>query len=177
LKEINYVYLGGNERKIKIMVILILQKKPLYIFLLYVFFKVDLETAQRHLSQILSVKPTSWEALAQLIEVQWRRGKLPESEQALDAAKLALGDQDDSGKCLGFFTYLHYACETICTFWDILFYCQDIKYILQKSGWHIEDVDLPTIYNHIPVYIVGKQINYITYTHYIQRFLFCYIYE
>nr|XP_049694551.1 tetratricopeptide repeat protein 21B [Helicoverpa armigera]XP_049694552.1 tetratricopeptide repeat protein 21B [Helicoverpa armigera] len=61
------------------------------------FRKVDLEAAQRHLTQILSVKPMSWEALAQLIEVQWRRGKLSEAEQALDAAKLALGEQEDHG--------------------------------------------------------------------------------
>ncbi|XP_049870383.1 tetratricopeptide repeat protein 21B-like [Pectinophora gossypiella] len=61
------------------------------------FRKVDLETAQRHLAQILSVKPTSWEALAQLIEVQWRRGKLSEAEQALEAAKVALGEQEDPG--------------------------------------------------------------------------------
>ncbi|XP_030029552.2 LOW QUALITY PROTEIN: tetratricopeptide repeat protein 21B [Manduca sexta] len=67
------------------------------------FRKVDLETAQRHLTQILSVKPTSWEALAQLIEVQWRRGKLADAEQALDAAKQSLGDRDDPGYsyCLG----------------------------------------------------------------------------
>lgn len=67
------------------------------------FRKVDLEAAQRHLNQILSVKPMSWEALAQLIEVQWRRGKLGEVEQALDAAKQALGDHDDSGYwyCMG----------------------------------------------------------------------------
>ncbi|XP_072940009.1 tetratricopeptide repeat protein 21B-like [Epargyreus clarus] len=67
------------------------------------FRKVDLETAQRHLSQILSVKPTSWEALAQLVEVQWRRGKLADAELALDAAKAALEDQDDPGYqyCLG----------------------------------------------------------------------------
>ncbi|XP_013200236.2 tetratricopeptide repeat protein 21B-like [Amyelois transitella] len=61
------------------------------------FRKVDFETAQRHLNQILSVKPLSWEALAQLIEVQWRRGKLAEAEPALDAAKLALEDADDPG--------------------------------------------------------------------------------
>lgn len=61
------------------------------------FRKVDLETAQRHLNQILSVKPTSWEALAQLIEVQWRRGKLNETEPILEAAKQALGDNDDPG--------------------------------------------------------------------------------
>lgn len=61
------------------------------------FRKVDLETAQRHLTQILSVKPMSWEALAQLIEVQWRRGKLADAEPALDAAKLELGDGDDPG--------------------------------------------------------------------------------
>ncbi|CAH0763751.1 unnamed protein product [Diatraea saccharalis] len=67
------------------------------------FRKVDFETAQRHLTQILSVKPTSWEALAQLIEVQWRRGKLTETEQPLEAAKQALVDQEDSGYyyCLG----------------------------------------------------------------------------
>ncbi|XP_063824062.1 tetratricopeptide repeat protein 21B-like [Ostrinia nubilalis] len=61
------------------------------------FRKVDLETAQRHLNQILSVKPTSWEALAQLIEVQWRRGRLPDAELSLEAAKVALGDLDDPG--------------------------------------------------------------------------------
>ncbi|CAH2991716.1 unnamed protein product [Chilo suppressalis] len=67
------------------------------------FRKVDLETAQRHLTQILSVKPTSWEALAQLIEVQWRRGKLLETEQPLETAKLALEDQEDPGYyyCVG----------------------------------------------------------------------------
>ncbi|KAL4708301.1 hypothetical protein ACJJTC_007707 [Scirpophaga incertulas] len=59
------------------------------------FRKVDLETAQRHLNQILSVKPTSWEALAQLIEVQWRLGKLSECEQQLETAKQTLSDQDD----------------------------------------------------------------------------------
>lgn len=62
--------------------------------------QVDLETAQRHLEQILSVKPTSWEALAQLIEVQWRRGKLEEVEQTLDAAKTLLGSHDDPGKII-----------------------------------------------------------------------------
>ncbi|CAH2071598.1 unnamed protein product, partial [Iphiclides podalirius] len=61
------------------------------------FRKVDFETAQRHLSQILSVKPTSWEALAQLIEVQWRRGKLAEAEQALDTAKESLENLEDPG--------------------------------------------------------------------------------
>ncbi|XP_026737258.1 tetratricopeptide repeat protein 21B-like [Trichoplusia ni] len=61
------------------------------------FRKVDLEAAQRHLNQILSVKPKSWEALAQLIEVQWRRGKLSEAEQALEAAKAALGEEEDPG--------------------------------------------------------------------------------
>ncbi|XP_045447028.1 tetratricopeptide repeat protein 21B-like [Melitaea cinxia] len=67
------------------------------------FRKVDLETAQRHLEQILSVKLTSWEALAQLIEVQWRRGKLEEVEQTLDAAKTLLGNHDDPGYsyCVG----------------------------------------------------------------------------
>ncbi|KAJ0178912.1 hypothetical protein K1T71_005687 [Dendrolimus kikuchii] len=67
------------------------------------FRKVDLETAQRHLNQILSVKPTSWQALAQLIEVQWRRGKLNEIEPILETAKQALGDKDDLGYqyCLG----------------------------------------------------------------------------
>lgn len=58
---------------------------------------IDLEAAQRHLNQILSVKPTSWEALAQLVEVQWRRGKLAEAEQALDNARLSMGEQDDPG--------------------------------------------------------------------------------
>ena len=62
--------------------------------------QVDLEAAQRHLNQILSVKPMSWEALAQLIEVQWRRGKLTDAEQALDAAKLALGENEDPGRLL-----------------------------------------------------------------------------
>ncbi|XP_046963364.1 tetratricopeptide repeat protein 21B-like [Vanessa cardui] len=61
------------------------------------FRKVDLETAQRHLEQILSVKPTSWEALAQLIEVQWRRGKLEEVEPAMEAAKNLLGNREDPG--------------------------------------------------------------------------------
>ncbi|XP_068631155.1 tetratricopeptide repeat protein 21B-like [Battus philenor] len=61
------------------------------------FRKVDFETAQRHLNQILSVKPTSWEALAQLIEVQWRRGKLAEAEQALDTAKSSLENLDEPG--------------------------------------------------------------------------------
>ncbi|XP_023941812.1 tetratricopeptide repeat protein 21B [Bicyclus anynana] len=61
------------------------------------FRKVDFETAQRHLEQILSVKATSWEALAQLIEVQWRRGKLSEVEQTLETAKNALDSQDDPG--------------------------------------------------------------------------------
>uniref|UniRef100_A0A2H1VZJ3 SFRICE_009072 n=1 Tax=Spodoptera frugiperda TaxID=7108 RepID=A0A2H1VZJ3_SPOFR len=61
------------------------------------FRKVDLEAAQRHLNQILSVKPMSWEALAQLIEVQWRRGRLSDAEQALEAAKTALGEQEDPG--------------------------------------------------------------------------------
>lgn len=67
------------------------------------YWQVDLEAAQRHLNQILSVKPMSWEALAQLIEVQWRRGKLDEAEQAVEAAKLALGDQEDPGKSLSRF--------------------------------------------------------------------------
>lgn len=61
------------------------------------FRKVDFDTAQRHLNQILSVKPMSWEALAQLIEVQWRRGILSEVEQSLDAAKAALGEEEDPG--------------------------------------------------------------------------------
>ncbi|KAM3967248.1 tetratricopeptide repeat protein 21B [Aphomia sociella] len=61
------------------------------------FRKVDLESAQRHLNQILSVKPTSWEALAQLIEVQWRRGKLADAEQALEVAQHASQDDDDPG--------------------------------------------------------------------------------
>ncbi|CAK1598611.1 unnamed protein product [Parnassius mnemosyne] len=61
------------------------------------FRKVDFETAQRHLNQILSVKPMSWEALAQLIEVQWRRGKLVEAEQALETAKNSLENLDDPG--------------------------------------------------------------------------------
>ncbi|KAF9409756.1 hypothetical protein HW555_010955 [Spodoptera exigua] len=61
------------------------------------FRKVDLEAAQRHLNQILSVKPMSWEALAQLIEVQWRRGRLSDAEQALETAKSALGEQEDPG--------------------------------------------------------------------------------
>ncbi|KAI5637396.1 tetratricopeptide repeat domain-containing protein [Phthorimaea operculella] len=78
------------------------------------FRKVDLETAQRHLTQILSVKPTSWEALAQLIEVQWRRGKLSEAEQALEAAKQVLEDEEDPGYyyCLGLcsiYSYKHNA--------------------------------------------------------------------
>lgn len=61
---------------------------------------MDFETAARHLSQILSVKPTSWEALTQYIEVQWRRGKLEEAELALEAAKQALGEKEDPGLML-----------------------------------------------------------------------------
>lgn len=65
--------------------------------ILILLLQVDFETAQRHLVQILSVKPTSWEALAQLIEVQWRRGKLAEVEQTLDTAKRDLAEQEDPG--------------------------------------------------------------------------------
>ncbi|KPJ18977.1 Tetratricopeptide repeat protein 21B [Papilio machaon] len=61
------------------------------------FRKVDFETAQRHLNQILSVRPCSWAALAQLIEVQWRRGKLPDVEQALDNAKNSMLNPEDPG--------------------------------------------------------------------------------
>lgn len=49
------------------------------------------------------MKPTSWEALSQLIEVQWRRGKLSEAELSLDAAKQALGKEEDPGECLVYF--------------------------------------------------------------------------
>ncbi|XP_052749213.1 tetratricopeptide repeat protein 21B-like [Galleria mellonella] len=70
------------------------------------FRKVDLESAQRHLNQILSVKPTSWEALAQLIEVQWRRGKLAEAEQALELACQAMDRDDDPG---------YYYCAGLCS--------------------------------------------------------------
>ncbi|XP_038223244.1 tetratricopeptide repeat protein 21B-like [Zerene cesonia] len=61
------------------------------------FRKVDLETAQRHLSQTLSVKPNSWEALAQLIEVQWRRGSLAEVEPAMERSREAIGKTEDLG--------------------------------------------------------------------------------
>ncbi|XP_059056730.1 tetratricopeptide repeat protein 21B-like [Achroia grisella] len=70
------------------------------------FRKVDLESAQRHLNQILSVKPTSWEALAQLIEVQWRRGKLADAEQALEVAHQAMDGDDDPG---------YYFCAGLCS--------------------------------------------------------------
>lgn len=59
---------------------------------------MDFETAQRHLEQILSVKATSWEALAQLIEVQWRRGKLSDAEPTLETAKSVLDSQEDPGE-------------------------------------------------------------------------------
>ncbi|CAH0729262.1 unnamed protein product, partial [Brenthis ino] len=70
------------------------------------FRKVDLETAQRHLEQILSVKATSWEALAQLIEVQWRRGKLADVEQVIENAKNMMENQDDTGYsyCVGIYS-------------------------------------------------------------------------
>ncbi|XP_048479226.1 tetratricopeptide repeat protein 21B [Plutella xylostella] len=67
------------------------------------FRKVDLETAHRHLQQILSVRPCSYSALAQHVTVQWRRGARAEAEAALDAARAAAGDKLDAGYyyCLG----------------------------------------------------------------------------
>ncbi|VVC96316.1 unnamed protein product [Leptidea sinapis] len=61
------------------------------------FRKVDFETAQRHLSQLLSVKPSSWDALSQLVEVLWRSGRLSEADQLMENARQALGKQEDPG--------------------------------------------------------------------------------
>lgn len=63
------------------------------------FRKVDFDTACRHLNQLLVTNPTSWTALAQLIEVQWRRGTLQEVDPILETAKEALDKPDDPGYC------------------------------------------------------------------------------
>ncbi|XP_032512890.2 tetratricopeptide repeat protein 21B-like [Danaus plexippus] len=70
------------------------------------FRKADLETAQRHLSQILSVRPLSFDALSQLIEVQWRRGMLTAVESAIEDARRELSGKEDPGfsYCCGVFS-------------------------------------------------------------------------